>query len=104
MWVLALLHGDLPGCFAGFTEVGDLVAISGAPLWDGVGGLGAVEINDQVVTGLQGLHDILGFDQGEGADRAEGVQGVVAVAKIAQLLAHRRLEADNAGGDLQAAE
>lgn len=71
--LLAFLHRDLPGGVSGFLEIGNFMAVGGTPLWDGIGGLGAVEVDDKMLTGIQGLDYVLGFNQWEWADCAERI-------------------------------
>ena len=66
-------------------EIGDVVAVVRRPLRDGLGALGAVEVDDQFLTGLQGRQHILGLDEREGAHRTHLVEGVAALGRIEQV-------------------
>ena len=52
------------------------MTIYSGPSRDGICGLGAIEINDQLLAGVQMLHRILGLDQRKWAHRAERIEGV----------------------------
>src|SRR5690606_23007279 len=69
-----LLDGDGPAGVGDPVEVGDGIAVLSGPLRDRLGGLSAVEVGDEFVTGLETGHRILGFDEGEGADLAVGFE------------------------------
>src|SRR5699024_189577 len=69
-----LLDRDRPARVGDPIEVGDRVAVLSRPLRDRLGGLSAVEVDDEFITVGQAGHGLLGFDEGEGADLAVGFE------------------------------
>src|SRR5699024_6231624 len=69
-----LLDRDRPAGVGDPVEVGDRVAVLGGPLRDRLGGLSAVEVDDEFITVGQAGHGLLGLDEGEGADLAVGFE------------------------------
>src|SRR5699024_7253920 len=72
----SLAHGDGPAGVAGAVEGDHVVTVLGRPLGQGLGGLGAVEIDHQVITALQLGDRLLRVDQREGAHGPVGLEGV----------------------------
>src|SRR5690554_4811618 len=72
---LLLLHGDGPLGVTDAPVVGDRVTLRGRPAWDGVGGLGAVEVDGEVVAVGQARDGVLGLHERERADLSGGLQG-----------------------------
>src|SRR5699024_8600946 len=71
-----LLHGDGPGGLAGTVERRDRVVVLGGPLRDRLGGLGAVEVDDQFIAHWQFGDGLFGLHEREGADLPFGLQDV----------------------------
>lgn len=79
-------HGDLPSGAADLMEIGDGVAVVGGPAWNGFGGLGAVEVNDERFPVAELVDGGFCVDKRERAHRAQRVYHVCARCDCAQSL------------------